>query len=289
MEQIYQKKNSKLYIQPDAGLGNRLYCLYSALYYAKKMNLDFDVIWLRETCCNVPFYTLFDKSFLADSSKIRTTYHLGYKNKYAIASLFGDMYMKMIKKRFKYYTAEDIREVFFAEGEEAMRNLIAEKRNKCIKANTRFFDTKNFGEVRELIKPSEEIMDAVDSIMKPYNNTKVYGVHIRRTDNKASIENSPIEVFYQILDELVTNDPTVKIYLATDDAEVESDFASRYNCVEHKTFSGEKSRKSIAGMMDAYVDMLCLSKCEKIYGSYGSSFSEMAAFIGNTELVIARK
>ena len=36
-------------------------------------------------------------------------------------------------------------------------------------------------------------------------------------------------------------------------------------------------------MKDAYVDMLCLSKCEKIYGSFNSTFSAMAGIIGNIE------
>lgn len=286
MANVHREKKTKLYIQPDAGLGNRLYCLYSALYYAKKMGRSFDVIWLRETCCNVPFSTLFDKSFLPENTRIHTTYHLGYRNRYALFSLISDLYMKGIKKRFKYYTSEDTRSIFHSEGERSIRRLIEDGTNKCIKANTKFFDLDHFGEVRSLIKPSQEIISVVDAVMVPLDASKVIGVHIRRTDNKASIENSPIEAFYEVLDNIVKQDENVKIYLATDDEQVEHDFAARYDCIRHRTFSGVKSRNSVKGMMDAYVDMLCLSRCEKIYGSYGSSFSQLASLIGNIELEV---
>ena len=32
-------------------------------------------------------------------------------------------------------------------------------------------------------------------------------------------------------------------------------------------------------MQDAVIEMLCLALCEKIYGSYGSTFSNVASYI----------
>ena len=43
-------------------------------------------------------------------------------------------------------------------------------------------------------------------------------------------------------------------------------------------------RDSKAGIQDALVDMLCLSKCQKILGSYQSTFSLIPSIMGNVEL-----
>lgn len=41
-------------------------------------------------------------------------------------------------------------------------------------------------------------------------------------------------------------------------------------------------RTSTNGMEDAVIEMLCLALCEKIYGSYGSTFSNVASYIFGT-------
>lgn len=65
-------------------------------------------------------------------------------------------------------------------------------------------------------KPLSEFSDAM------------IGVHIRRTDNLASIRQSPIELFYQKLDEKIKEDGKVAIYLATDSEEVKREMKERY-------------------------------------------------------------
>ena len=46
------------------------------------------------------------------------------------------------------------------------------------------------------------------------------------------------------------------------------------------------SRTTQQGMVDALVDLVCLSRTPKIFGSYWSSFSETAAALGETELIV---
>ena len=43
-------------------------------------------------------------------------------------------------------------------------------------------------------------------------------------------------------------------------------------------------RDSKTGIRDALVDMLCLSKCRKILGSYQSTFSLIPSIMGQAEL-----
>lgn len=289
---------SEYLIQPDAGLGNRLYCLYSALYYWKQTGRPFNIIWLRENCCNVSFDELFDIQSIPFHTKIHKTWHLGYKNRYAVPTILSNAYMMAVKKINQYYTAEATRDVYTQLGEKGIEDIMQAK-HVCIKANGVYFDVNNFEQVRNLLLPSQRIIQKVNDIMNPYTQGSdsnpgkqkgnVYGIHIRRTDNKRSIDNSPLEEFDRVMTELVKEKGDVVFYLATDDAEVEKDFKSRYNIIEHSTFGDSKSRDSSTGIMDAYVDMLCLSRCDVIYGSYGSSFSEMASLIGNKELEIVRR
>lgn len=46
------------------------------------------------------------------------------------------------------------------------------------------------------------------------------------------------------------------------------------------------NRDSLEGMIGAVVDLWSLSRTKKIWGSYYSSYSEMAAILGNINLEI---
>lgn len=49
------------------------------------------------------------------------------------------------------------------------------------------------------------------------------------------------------------------------------------------------ARQDENGIADAVVDLFILSRTQRLYGSYWSSFSEVAAQIGNIPLEIVRK
>ena len=111
---------------------------------------------------------------------------------------------------------------------------------------------------------------------------RIIGVHIRRTDHVESIENSPTELFYSKMNSIMEECNTI-FYVATDDQTVLDEISKSFPVINHICFSDKITRISSNGMKDAYVDMLCLSKCEKIYGSFNSTFSAMAGIIGNIE------
>ena len=111
--------------------------------------------------------------------------------------------------------------------------------------------------------------------------------HIRRTDNLASIRQSPIELFYQKLDEKIKEDGKVAIYLATDSEEVKREMKERYG--DRIFCSGKKAdRGSLEGIREGITDMYTLARTQKIYGSFQSSFSDMAAQIGGVPLEILK-
>ena len=52
------------------------------------------------------------------------------------------------------------------------------------------------------------------------------------------------------------------------------------------THRSSDSRTTQQGMVDALVDLVCLSRTTKIFGSYWSAFSETAAALGETEVIV---
>lgn len=115
---------------------------------------------------------------------------------------------------------------------------------------------------------------------------KWIGVHIRRTDHKAAIAHSSVHAFCLKMDEILIQDNDVFFFLATDDEEVEHNLKDRYG--NRVVTQGDKSwgRNSEDGMGSAIIDLLCLSECDTILGSYGSVFSNFASQYKHKKLII---
>lgn len=115
------------------------------------------------------------------------------------------------------------------------------------------------------------------------------GVHIRRTDNLASIRQSPIELFYQKLDEKIKEDGKVAIYLATDSEEVKREMKERYG--DRIFCSGKKAdRGSLEGIREGITDMYTLARTQKIIWFFsefifGYGSSDRRGSIGDFEIM----
>lgn len=145
----------------------------------------------------------------------------------------------------------------------------------------------NFGEDYDIsiFKPIAMLHNEIEAFMP--KGEVVYGIHIRRTDNSWAIENSPLELFENKVATILKADPKAMFYLASDDADTIMRFQKRFGDTilsRPKTFG----RTSVQGIQDAIIEMWLLSKTKKIFGSFYSSYSGMAAKIGNTELEIVK-
>lgn len=114
----------------------------------------------------------------------------------------------------------------------------------------------------------------------------VIGLHIRRTDNVAAIANSPITHFYKVIEKELADNPSTRFYVASDDRSVKEDLKRRYG---NETIISPEfclKRYSLQGMKDAVVDLYCLGRTSKIYGSAASTYSIFASKLYNIELII---
>jgi len=141
-------------------------------------------------------------------------------------------------------------------------------------------------ELFKLIKFKQEYVDISKSI-NMYDN--IIGVHIRRSDFITyGFPISPTDGFIKYMNDELTNDPTVKFFVSTDDKNTEDYILSLFGkdtIITHSKNNGY-NRQSKLYVKDGVIDLLCLSYCKKIYGSEQSTFSEVASILNNAELII---
>jgi formylmethanofuran dehydrogenase subunit B len=114
------------------------------------------------------------------------------------------------------------------------------------------------------------------------------GIHIRQGDHEYAKKNSPMELFMLKMDELITEDPRVCFFVASDDKNILEKMKCRYPQKVFYYENKEWNRYSYQGQIDAAVELLCLSRTKLIYGSVSSTYSAVAAEIGNIEKIVLK-
>jgi len=161
---------------------------------------------------------------------------------------------------------------------------IANARNALIISDSQFFG----GPIhRDMFVPVAQLRDRIDAVAGTFADDTV-GVHIRRTDKKAAIANSPDELFEFRMNSILEERPGAMFFLATDCADTEAQM--------HRAFPGriltaepERDRSTGAGTRASLIDMFCLARTSYILGSYSSSFGEMASALGDVEMEVIDK
>lgn len=144
-----------------------------------------------------------------------------------------------------------------------------------------FYSNSNYDKHLRNLKPSPPVRDFLQRRCAEVNWATAIGVHIRRGDNKKSIEGSPFDEFVKRMREA----PDTFFVIATDDQNVRDQLSLEF--AERCLFPAVTlSRKTEDGMIHAVVDFFALAKCTELWGSYWSSFSEIAARYGKIDLKI---
>ena len=176
------------------------------------------------------------------------------------------------------------REVLSRDGWDAYYSAWDRKSDIYIKSYGIFYTNGSWNTHLRRLKPSPYVKQLLErrTATVPWENA--IGVHIRRTDNKKSIEGSPLEGFLKAMREKKDSFYVV----ATDDATVREkiilEFADR--CIFPASVL---SRKTEEGMIHGVTDFFALAKCSEIWGSVASSFTEMAARYGNVRFELITK
>ena len=237
-----------LHLEVCSGLCNRLRAFISGICLTEDLNCNLLVYWpSSKPESAATFFDLYEPGFL--SNKIRVV-------------------DQIIRKKIRCDTKEEVVRAFF--------------NNLPIQSNAHFHktDTKRFASHIRNLQPVKKIRRRVNENFQslPRNFIPV-GVHIRRTDNKKAIRESPLSDFVKTMRQIQNG----YFYLSTDDALVASQlmqiFPGRIHC--HETL---RNRNTIEGVQEAMVSLYTLAGCAFILGCNGSSFSGYAGEIGAKKL-----
>jgi hypothetical protein len=151
------------------------------------------------------------------------------------------------------------------------------------------------------LQPLPTIVDNVNLLKQRLRGPTV-GVHIRRGDFHISFPDKllPIEFYQHALREITKWEPAVGFYLSSDDhafvAPLIEEFAAVVNPKAPRQsprdswsvfgYDNRCNRDTVQGAREAVTDLFMLKETDAILGAPGSSFSEMAAFIGGSALVL---
>ena len=142
----------------------------------------------------------------------------------------------------------------------------------------------------KLITPVKEIKDKLDNYIK-YINTldlKILGLHIRSLDG-GFINLYNENRLFNYIDNFLDNNKNWKIYLSTDNKNIEDKLISKYKDSILKLDNPfgnnyeDKFSDNNYGLMNSMYEIFMLSKCDKLVGSVASSFSFLAWLLSSND------
>lgn len=262
-------------LYPYGGLANRMRAIDSAVNICRKQD-KLSVWWFKDGGLNCEFSRIFKTVPFIYEKEMTKTFRQLFKqydnnNKYIRRLLF------VLEKIHLLIVYDDI---------QGLRN------SNCVINNGRylicfirsweaFFPLQTFHKELFVLQNFDGLKEEKLKI-----NPETVGIHIRRTDNIWSVENSPLEVFETAMKKELDHNPNTDFYLCSDDEKTKAYFQTGDWKGKVKMPSGVLSRDSEDGIIQAACEMYALSNTRKILGSYWSSFGEIAAKLGNIEIEI---
>lgn len=275
-------KKRTLYLEPVGGFGNRIDCLMSGIYEAKKRNMKLTVLWTLDRGCNAKLYDLLKP---IEDIKVINLDQLGYRRVKGICALALTICLRILRKISVFFDDIYIRKEYLLHSSKiAFDEAMSNQQRVYVRCSANWIPWSELQYVKPMIQPIDSIVELVSENLKSYKDKDIIGIHIRRTDHDYTIQHSPDELFEKEMDRMSKKNSNCVFFLATDDKGVEEKFRKKYNIIPRHCFSREVLRSTKNGMLDACVDLWTLSRCKEVWNCYGSTFSRLAAFIGDIPL-----
>jgi hypothetical protein len=296
------------YLLATDGLCNRMRTIDSAITLSTNLKRDLKVIWVRNDLLNSRFNKLFEP--IDGIELIETSSQLNYikalklnpypkinpeKKKgitrFLSKALWKLQCMKLNIKGSVFY--DELLEISSKqapddkENEKHVYKMIYERIHRSMDVNFSNYIASCWRlypdhEFYARFTPIKSLQERIDKNSSTFSET--FGLHIRRTDHKEAIEMSGLDKFIALIEDKIENNDRSTFFLATDDLDTESALKKKFNGRIITTQKTSFSRNSEEGMQNAVVDLYCLSRTKKIYGSFRSSFSQVAADISGIEV-----
>ncbi len=267
-------------VKPYGGLGNRIRVLYSVLGTSQKWDHQIKIIWDCHQELNCPFEELF---LIPENCRVRNIKQGLIRKLYRYT--FDKLHLSKLRS-YRYDLVLSDKEISNIRKKAVDPGPLFEHSNIYIESCLDFYrgpEITDFLTINPAIK--REAQKTYDTF-----GTKVYGIHVRQTDNIMSKKYSSPSAFQRLIRKRLREESDAQFFLATDSMEVEERFMSEFGKSMIVRQNKELDRNSEQGVKDALIEMICLSKTKKIYGSYYSSFTSVSAMLSGVgyENVIAQ-
>lgn len=268
-------------LEPSFGLANRIRVIASGIHLGEQLKETITVVWDKTYEINCDFDELFQSISIVKVVP-RERYHGFIKSSTQPSFIKTELAHLTNKILGIDFCAKIIDGTPFRIGNQFdLFKLSSLYRNIYIKTCGDF----GYGpDVFTHFKPTPSLQVQIDTRVAKYSSS-TFGLHIRRTDHVDAIGNSPLSLFVDTIKKKLTENNTTTFYLSTDDPETEHYLKQLFGD-KIITYKKDFSRDTPQGIKDALLDMFCLANTAKIYGSFNSSFSDIASRIGNIPLVI---
>lgn len=275
-------KERKIVLVPNGGLANRMRAVNSMIEFTETEKIKLHIIWISNRELNAPFAALF---------KPLPHTHATLAEGGAAASLLynsprkSNLYLSAAATRLLFDRRLFWRDVKTAKETGELETLLKQPGTTFIESN---YDFGNYDDkLAANFKPADEIEAEVTRFAAQNYAPRTVGIHIRRTDNIHSIARSPLSFFIDAIQKELDENPETKFYVASDDAAEKETLRKKFgNRIITRDIECRRNKKE--GIIRAAEDLYLLSRTAKIYGSYYSSFSEMAAALGGIKLIQPR-
>lgn len=271
-------------LEAGAGLGNRMYSIASAYHLAQIAKQKLLILWKVDNtlgsqadsifCLPEDIEIIYITEFSSKHTPWKRLKSTRLKNSYktTASTVFTSLSISMLMRH--------------AEGYAYLKALAERPELLYIESYVSFLpEADDQSPYYRIFTPSEQVMQKARSILAQIKPDTI-GLHIRRTDHIDAIQHSPLSAFTDQMELCLKENPSATFFVATDDPETERRLLTTYPQAVIVNSTKQFTRKSTDGIIDAYVDIFCLSRCARIIGSYGSSFSQVASKLTNTPLKI---
>lgn len=274
-----------LTLVPVGGLGNRINAICSAIVYSQQQKRHLKIYWFKDPTLNCLVKDLFSLDpRLKNVELIDGNFWDYYKIDRPRRRNIWLPYIYQKQAFDKRIMEKDVYKVVSSKELPDFGNLEMYEHIYMV-SYWRFW---THPDMWKFIRVNSSIQKSVDEHLSHYSAKRKIGLHIRRTDNKYSVEESPIELFDAVIEKELSKGDEIAFYLASDSLEVKRYLRNKWgNIID--TNMEPVVRNTKQGIVTAFVELNLLSKMDVIYASSKSSFSELAHFFSNNKFEELKK
>ena len=282
--------NKNVIFQVSGGLGNRICPILSLINIQKTLKFNIILVWTSES-----FKTKNGEILLNDDTDKIIDSDFFTKIKKSEISNFNNIY-KVEIDNYKTINLELLLEKYdniliynrwslINNDINIINKWTPYTKKRQIYVKDEYLEMLNM--ITKNITYSKNIIDIVEKNMHIVNNQITLGIHIRGSDNSQTSfyrsdnpdkNDSSYDKLIEICDNFLKDNTNGKIFLITPKPHIENVMKQKYDdniltLNYHKKKNYEKDRSEIEGLEFALAELILYSKCKKIIGTAGCSFS----------------